>query len=52
MKKRGLKDSTVSFTRKALFFLSKHSDVDNPESVKGFIATLNREYNYNFHVCR
>lgn len=43
MKKRGLAESTLSNTRKALMSLSKHSNLDDAEHVEGFIARLDRK---------
>ena len=38
MKKEGYSDYTTNFTRKALSLLDKHCDLDNPESIKNFLA--------------
>ena len=46
MKKRGLRDSTIKNTRKALTFLAKNVKLDNPEDVKGFIAKIERNESY------
>ena len=46
MKKQGFSEYTITFNRKALSYLAKHSDLDNPESVKGYIATLDRKSGY------
>jgi hypothetical protein len=44
--KKGLREATIKNTRKALSFLSKHSSLQNPEEVKGFIAGLERNESY------
>jgi len=46
MKKNGKAESTITNTRKALCFLAKHANLDNPEVVKGFIAQLDRKNGY------
>lgn len=51
MKKDGKAEATTKFTRKALNFLAKHADLDNPEVVKGFIAQLERKNGYKKNLC-
>jgi len=51
MKKNGREESTLNSTRKALLFIAKHSDLDNPEVVKGFIARLDRKNGYKKQLC-
>ena len=38
MKNDGLSNSTIKTYDKALTYLSKHADLNNPEQVKQFIA--------------
>jgi len=40
MKNNGLSDSSINFTRKALAYLGKHADLNKPEQIKHYIATL------------
>jgi len=51
LKKQGKAESTINFVRKALNFLSKHCNLDNPESVKGFIARLDGKEGYKKNLC-
>jgi len=46
MKKNGKAESTITTVRKVLRFLTKHADLDKPETVKGFIAQLDRKNGY------
>jgi hypothetical protein len=40
MKKDNKSDYTINFTRKALTYLAKHTNLDEPEAVKLLISTL------------
>jgi hypothetical protein len=42
MKKKGLRESTIRNTRKALSFLGRTVDLDRGEDVKGFIARIDK----------
>jgi len=46
LKKKGKAESTIASVRKALKFLAKHADLDKPETVKGFLAQLDRKNGY------
>jgi len=41
MKNNAKADSTITFTNKALTYIDKHANLDNPEEVKTFIANQN-----------
>ena len=51
MKKQGLSDYTINFTRKALNLLDKHVDLNNPEQVKEFIAFYDANDSYKRNLC-
>jgi hypothetical protein len=51
MKNSGKSDYTTKFTSKALSFLSKHTDLNNPETVKQFIANLQTTNGYKKNLC-
>jgi integrase len=51
MKSKGYSQYTLRFVSKALKFLAKHSNLDNPESVKNFIANHNTTDNYKRNLC-
>ena len=51
MKSNGLSDCTIKLTSKALTRLSKHTDLDTPETVKRFIASLNVSNGYKKNLC-
>jgi integrase len=51
MKADNKSDYTINFTRKALSFLSKHSNLAEPEAVKMFIASLNTSDGYKRNLC-
>jgi len=46
MKNNNQSDYTINFTRKALNYLHKHADLNKPEEVKHFIATLETSNGY------
>ena len=46
MQKKGKAEATIINIRKSLKFLAKHADLDKPETVKGFIARLDRKNGY------
>ncbi|TET21118.1 site-specific integrase [Candidatus Bathyarchaeota archaeon] len=46
MKNNGLSDSTIKTYDKALTYLSKHADLNNPEQVKQFIANKQTSNSY------
>jgi integrase len=51
MKNLGKSDYSIRFTSKALILLSKHADLNNPEAVKTFIASLNTTSGYKKNLC-
>jgi len=51
MKKNNKSDYTINFTRKALTFLAKNCNLNNPESVKAFIANHNTSNHYRRNLC-
>jgi len=51
MKNNNKSDYTIKFTDKALTYLSKHADLDNPETVKQFIAGLRTSDGYKRNLC-
>jgi integrase len=51
MKNNNKADSTINFTRKALTFLSKHTNLSEPEAVKQFIAQMNAKNGYKRNLC-
>jgi hypothetical protein len=51
MKNDNKADSTIKFTRKALTFLSKHTSLSEPETVKAFIAQLDSKNGYKRNLC-
>jgi len=51
MKKNGKAKATIDTVRKGLRFLTKHADLDKPETVKGFIAQLDRKDGYKKQLC-
>ena len=46
MKKNAYSDYTINFTRKALTFLTKHCNLNNPDTVKTFIANHKTSNHY------
>jgi integrase len=42
---------TIRFTRKALSLLLRHSSLSEPESVKAFIAQIERKDSYKRNLC-
>jgi len=51
MKNDNKSDYTIRFTSKALSFLNKHADLNNPEQVKTFIASHKTSSNYKRNLC-
>jgi integrase len=51
MKNDNKSDDTIRFTRKALSLLSRHSSLSEPESVKAFIAQIERSDSYKRNLC-
>jgi integrase len=51
MKKNGLSDYSIRFTFKALKFLSKNCNLNDPENVKSFISSLNVSNGYKRNLC-
>ncbi len=51
LKKKGKAESTIRFSRKALILLAEHCDLDNPESVRDFIARFDRKEAYKKNLC-
>jgi len=51
MKNDGLSDYTINFTSKALRLLNDRADLDNPETVKAFIASLDSTNGYKRNLC-
>ena len=51
MKKNGLSDCSIRFTFKALKFLSKNCNLNDPENVKSFISSLNVSNGYKRNLC-
>jgi integrase len=51
MKNNGLSNYTIKFTDKALTYLSKHADLNNPEEVKQYIANLQTSNGYKRNLC-
>lgn len=51
MKANGLSDCTINFTRKALYFLAKNCNLNNPEEVKTFIANRKATNHYKRNLC-
>ena len=51
MKKDNKSDYTIHFTNKTLRFLSKHTNLAEPEAVKMFIATLKTSDSYKKNLC-
>lgn len=51
MKADNKSDYTISFTRKSLAYLSKHTSLAEPEAVKMFIATLKVSDSYKKNLC-
>ena len=51
MKKNGLSDYSIRFTSKALKFLSKNCNLNDPENVKSFISSLNVSNGYKRNLC-
>ncbi len=46
LKKAGKADVTIKNVGKALRAIAKHADLGNPESVKTYIATINKKHGY------
>jgi len=51
MKNNNKSDYTINFTRKALSYLSKHSELNEPEQVKQFIANHQVSNGYKKNLC-
>jgi len=51
LKKNGKADATIKNVSKALMVLAKECNLDEPESVKEFIATLDRKNGYKRQLC-
>jgi len=51
MKNEARSDYTIENTSKALNVLNKHTDLNNPEQVKQFIAQLNTSTSYKRNLC-
>jgi len=51
MKNNGAGEYTLKWSAKTLKFLSKHTDLNNPESVKSFIASLTSGDGYKHNLC-
>lgn len=46
LKKKGLSESTIKNNAKLLKFLAKHINLDDPESVRGYVAMLDKNDSY------
>jgi integrase len=51
MKDDNASEYTIHFTSKALSFLSKHTNLQNPDEVKHFIANLQTRNGYKRNLC-
>ena len=51
MKKDAYSDYTINFTRKALKYLAKHTNLNQPETIKSFIANKKTSDNYKRNLC-
>jgi integrase len=51
MKDNNASEYTIHFTSKALSFLSKHANLENPDEVKHFIANLQSRNEYKRNLC-
>ena len=51
MKNNGKSDYSIKFVDKALTYLSKHADLNKPEQVKQFIASLQTSNGYKKNLC-
>jgi integrase len=51
MEKNARSKYTINFTSKALEFLAKHADLNQPEQVKAFIARLTSADGYKRNLC-
>jgi len=51
MKKQGRSDYSINFTRKALSFLAKHCNLNEPESIRTFVANYNTSSGYKRNLC-
>jgi integrase len=51
MKNDNKSDYTINFARKALNFLAKHTSLNEPETVKHFIAQLKTSNSYKRNLC-
>ena len=51
MKNNAYSDHTIRFTSKALRLLNQRADLNNPETVKTFIASLNSTNGYKRNLC-
>jgi integrase len=51
MKKNAYSDYSINFTRKALTFLAKNCNLNNPDTVKTFIANRNASNHYKRNLC-
>jgi integrase len=51
LKKKGRADTTIKSIGKCLTLLAKHCDLENPESIRTFIATFDRTNGYKKQLC-
>jgi integrase len=51
MKNDNKSEYTISFTRKALIYIGKHTTLNDPEAVKTFIANLKTSDSYKKNLC-
>ena len=51
LKNNAKSDYTIRFIDKALTYLDKYTDLENPESVKTFIANLETSNSYKHNLC-
>lgn len=51
MKNNNKSDYTIRFTDKALTYISRNADLNNPEAVKQFIAGLEVSNGYKKNLC-
>jgi integrase len=51
LKKKGRANDTLKNIRKALEVIARHTNIDNPESVRTYITTLDRKNGYKKNLC-
>lgn len=51
MKNNAKSDYTIKYVNKALTYLSKHADLNKPEQIKQFIASLQTSNSYKKNLC-